>query len=255
MTVRSLALVSRLALLLVVAISSALTSPAAGAAEAGSAHPGLRSSASIVNSCPVVGAVVHRSAPGAGKTVALTFDDGPGTSTAAILTLLESRHVKATFFNLGVHLATHEPQLRREVRLGHALGNHGWDHADMTTLTRDEQAAEVDRTTRKMIGLVSVRPCVFRPPYGAYNQTTLNVASSRHLGVWTWSVDPEDWKAAGSASAYWVNRIVARARAGLTQKHPVILLHNAVGGNPATVSALPRIIHIYREHGYRFVLL
>jgi hypothetical protein len=81
----------------------------------------------------------------------------------------------------------------------------------------------------------------------------LELAQQRGMRVWNWSVDTEDWKAAGSADVYWVDRIVARARAGLSMRHPVILMHNQWGGNPATVAALPKIIHLYREHGYRFV--
>jgi len=73
------------------------------------------------------------------------------------------------------------------------------------------------------------------------------------MRVWYWSVDPEDWKADGSADTYWVNRIVSRAEAGGRMSHPVILMHNQVGGNPATVAALPRIIRFYKSHGYRFV--
>lgn len=71
--------------------------------------------------------------------------------------------------------------------------------------------------------------------------------------MYTWSVDPEEWKAAGTSSSYWISRIVRRAEAGITQTHPVILLHNQAAGNPATVAALGPIIDFYRAHGYAFV--
>jgi hypothetical protein len=73
------------------------------------------------------------------------------------------------------------------------------------------------------------------------------------MRVWNWSVDTEDWKAAGSGAAYWVDRIKRRATAGGSQAHPVILMHNQPGGNPATVAALPGIISYYRVHRYAFV--
>jgi peptidoglycan/xylan/chitin deacetylase (PgdA/CDA1 family) len=73
------------------------------------------------------------------------------------------------------------------------------------------------------------------------------------MTVWNWSVDTEDWKAGRSTSAYWVNRIAARAIAGGAQRHPVVLMHNMPAGQPATVLALPRIITYYRAHGYAFV--
>ncbi|HET6818650.1 MAG TPA: polysaccharide deacetylase family protein [Mycobacteriales bacterium] len=209
----------------------------------------------VLNSCPDPALVVRSRAPGTGRTVALTFDDGPGRSTTSILNVLEQRGVRATFFNLGVNLANHLAPLQREVRLGETIGNHTWDHPQMDLLTAYAQAREIDRTSAALERLVGVRPCLFRPPYGEYNATTLRLATARDLGFWTWSVDPEDWKAQGSSSTYWVRRIVSRARAGLTQLHPVILLHNSTAGNPATVAALPQIITAYQSAGYRFVRL
>ncbi|HET7310661.1 MAG TPA: polysaccharide deacetylase family protein [Mycobacteriales bacterium] len=209
----------------------------------------------VLNTCPATTAVVRSRAPGTGKTVALTFDDGPGRSTSSMLTILQRNGIRATFFNIGAQLATRVSLLQREVRLGAAIGNHTWDHPEMPTLTATAQAREIDRTTAAIERLAGVRPCLFRPPYGEYTATTLRLATARHLGFWTWSVDPEDWKAEGSASTYWVRRIVSRAKAGLSQLHPVILLHNGTLGNPATVAALPQIIRAYRSAGYRFVRL
>ena len=61
-----------------------------------------------------------------------------------------------------------------------------------------------------------------------------------------WSVDTEDWKADGSSSSYWVNRIISLAESeGGMQTHPVILMHNAPSGDPATVLALPTIIRYF----------
>jgi peptidoglycan/xylan/chitin deacetylase (PgdA/CDA1 family) len=37
--------------------------------------------------------------------------------------------------------------------------------------------------------------------------------------------------------------------------HPVLLMHDARPGNPATVAALPAIIQFFRSHGYSFVAL
>jgi uncharacterized protein with LGFP repeats len=113
----------------------------------------------------------------------------------------------------------------------------------------------MDRASAGQASLVGSAPCVFRPPYGAYNSTTLSLAQARNMSVWNWSVDTEDWKAAGSGSADWVNRIISLAQAGGSQQHPVVLMHNQPGGNPATVAALPAIIQFYRDRGYGFVTL
>ena len=71
-----------------------------------------------------------------------------------------------------------------------------------------------------------------------------------------WSVDTEDWKANGSSSSYWVNRIITLAeKQGGALRHPVALMHNQPAGNPATVLALPAVINFFRGHGYTFVNL
>ncbi|MCW2636272.1 MAG: polysaccharide deacetylase family protein [Blastococcus sp.] len=203
--------------------------------------------------CPAAGYGVNNSAPGSGKTVALTFDDGPGASTDAILQILDSAGVAATFFNIGVNETVRPSTVRAEAARGYLLGSHSWSHPDLTTLSSSAQALEMDRTTAEQVSLVGSPPCFFRPPYGSYNSTTLALAQARNMKVFNWSVDTEDWKAAGSGSSSWVNRIISLAQAGGSQSHPVVLMHNQPGGNPATVSALPSIISYYRDHGYQFV--
>jgi peptidoglycan/xylan/chitin deacetylase (PgdA/CDA1 family) len=203
--------------------------------------------------CPAAGYGVNNSAPGSGKTVALTFDDGPGASTDAIMAILDSAGVAATFFNIGVNETVRPSTVRAEAARGYLLGSHSWSHPDLTTLSSSAQALEMDRTTAEQVSLVGSPPCFFRPPYGSYNSTTLALAQARNMKVWNWSVDTEDWKAAGSGSSSWVNRIISLAQTGGSQSHPVVLMHNQPGGNPATVSALPSIIRFYRSRGYTFV--
>jgi peptidoglycan-N-acetylglucosamine deacetylase len=195
-------------------------------------------------------------APGRGKTAALTFDDGPGKTTRSLLRVLSKYRVPATFFNIGQNMTARPGLVRKEARKRYTLGNHTWNHPDMATLSASQQARQMDRTIAEQRKLTGTSPCVFRPPYGDYNGTTLSLARHRRMAVWIWSVDTEDWKADGSASSYWVNRIVRLAeQEGSPLRHPVILMHNQPAGNPATVLALPRIIRYFRRHGYRFVSL
>jgi peptidoglycan/xylan/chitin deacetylase (PgdA/CDA1 family) len=203
--------------------------------------------------CPTPPFGVQSHAPGAGKTVALTFDDGPGPTTMQLLTVLQRYGVPATFFNIGANAATRGSLVRGEATDGFALGNHTWDHPNMTTLTAAAQGTEMDRTTSMQIAQTGQPSCLFRPPGGNWNNDTLNAAFQRRMAVWNWSVDTEDWKANGSADQFWVDRITSLALAGGSQQHPVILMHNQVNGTPATVAALPAIIEYYQSHGYTFV--
>ena len=173
--------------------------------------------------------------------MALTFDDGPGGSTAAILAVLTRYKVPATFFNIGVNMAARPSLVRVEARDGYVLGDHTWDHPDLVLLSAAGQAAELDRVSAEQWSLTRTVPCVFRPPGGDYDATTLRLAQQRRMGVWLWSVDTQDWLADGSgSSSSWVQRIIRLAEAeGAQLRHPVVLMHNQPIGNPATVSALP----------------
>jgi peptidoglycan/xylan/chitin deacetylase (PgdA/CDA1 family) len=217
------------------------------------ASPPSVASPQISTGCPSAPSGVYSAAPGGGKTVALTFDDGPGKSTAQILSILSSAQVTATFFNLGENSAAQPSQVRYEAQLGFMLGNHTWDHPNMTTLSASAQGTEMDRATAGQTSLIGLQPCAFRPPGGSYNTTTRTLAQQRRMKFWTWSVDTEDWKANGSSSSYWVKRIISLAEKGGSQSHPVVLMHNQPAGNPATVLALPTIINFYRSRGYAFV--
>ena len=131
--------------------------------------------------------------------------------------------------------------MRAEGADGFLIGNHTWDHPDMTTLSAAGQAAELDKVIHEQELLAGSAPCVFRPPYGDYDSTTLAIARARRMSVWMWSVDTEDWEAEGSGSSYWVNRIISLAESeGGALNHPVVLMHNQGIPMPATVTALPR---------------
>ena len=221
-----------------------------------SATPTPATAATTASSCPRAPYGPLSYAPGSGRTVALTFDDGPGGSTAAILAILARYGVPATFFNIGVDMAGRPGLVRAEAAAGYALGDHTWDHPDMALMSAATQAAELDRMAAEQRALTGTVPCVFRPPSDDYNATTLALAQQRAMTVWTWSVDTQDWMANGSGSPYWVQRIIGLAESeGGQLLHPVVLMHNQVIGNPATVSALPTIIQFFRARGYTFVTL
>jgi peptidoglycan/xylan/chitin deacetylase (PgdA/CDA1 family) len=228
----------------------AVTSPPAVTPSAGVTPPARAAS------CPASPYGARFYAPGGAKTVALTFDDGPGKSTAAILAILARYRVPATFFNIGVNMAARPSLVRAEVNGGYAMGNHTWNHPDLDDLTAAQQAAELDQASAEQRSITGTVPCAFRPPYGDYDATTLRLAQQRQMGVWLWSVDTQDWMAEGSGSSYWVDRIIRLAeQEGGALRHPIVLMHNQPAGNPATVSALPAIIRFFRAHGYRFVAL
>lgn len=233
--------------------------PAAHPVSATPGHSAARPTATISEpvavGCPAAPYGPRTYAPGSSKTVALTFDDGPGPSTAAILAILARYRVTATFFNIGTAMATRPWLVREEVDAGYAMGDHTWNHRDLVPLPAASQAAELSEASAEQRSIAGTVPCAFRPPYGEYDSTTLRLAQQQRMGVWMWSVDTLDWMADGSSSSYWVQRIIRLAEHGGALPHPIVLMHNQRKGNPATVMALPAIIQFYRSHGYLFVTL
>ena len=126
---------------------------------------------------------------GSGRRVALTFDDGPGASTAQIIRILQDEGAAATFFNIGVNSTVRPGLVQGEAAQRFLLGNHTWSHPDMATLSSADQATEMQNATNEQISLVGTSPCFFRPPYGSYNTTTLQLAQAQNMAVYNWSVD------------------------------------------------------------------
>ena len=69
------------------------------------------------------------------NSIAITFDDSPNsTHTEAILNLLKSKGIKATFFVVGRNVEKFPNILRRIADEGHIIGNHSYFHKDITAI-------------------------------------------------------------------------------------------------------------------------
>lgn len=192
--------------------------------------------------CTPTGAPQIYAAPGSPQTVALTFDDGPGPATPAVLSELERERVPATFFLIGRQIAGSEALLRRELADGDALGNHTWDHANMSGGGR---LAEITDTQAAIKAASGYTPCLLRPPYGATSAALLAELAPLRLTATLWNVDPADWSLPGTATI--VSRVLAQVQPG-----SIVLLHDGGGNRSQTVAALPTIVHALRERGYAF---
>jgi peptidoglycan-N-acetylglucosamine deacetylase len=238
--------------------------PARAAATTSSGVPGRPTSpAAGPAGCPARPGAVVMDAPGSGRTVALTFDDGPSEWTPAVLDILARYHVHATFFVIGQAAATDPAELRRIAAEGHQLGNHSWSHRYPRDVrggwTRAFLRTELSRTDAALKRATAVVPCWFRPPGGFL---TAVPASARAAGksVALWSVDTLDWReqpieVRSDPGARRQHVITRRAVVGAGLPHPVVLMHDGGGWRGATVRSLPAVIRYYRAKGYRFVRL
>ncbi|SFF42953.1 polysaccharide deacetylase family protein [Blastococcus tunisiensis] len=204
--------------------------------------------------CPdPVRAVLDTTPATAERTVALTFDDGPWPeNTPAVLDVLRSHGVRATFFVRGDQAARHPDLVRRIAAEGHAIGNHTWSHPDLSRLSAAGRATEIDRTTRAIVDATGTGPCFFRGPYGIHHSAAIaGPAWERGMTVVDWSIDTRDWSTPSGWSPSFQQQIVARATSP-GSAHPIVLMHDGGGYRQNTVAALDDIIAFYASRGYTF---
>jgi peptidoglycan/xylan/chitin deacetylase (PgdA/CDA1 family) len=183
----------------------------------------------------------------ADPVVALTFDDGPDpTWTPQILNVLDTYGVKATFFETGASASRYPSVTRAVVARSDVVGNHTWNHVDLTKLPADGYPGEVDATTNLLEGLTGQTVRCTRPPYGDSNPAVVSLLAARGQTSVVWSTDTEDFNRPG------VGTIVNRALSGL-HNGSIILMHDGGGDRSQTVAALPWIISGIQARGYRIV--
>lgn len=102
------------------------------------------------------------------KCVALTFDDGPDrVLTPQLLSILRDANVRATFYLVGVRVSRW-PEIVREMQNdGHEIGNHSWNHPNLTKLSPKNIEMQIEQTDRILIEITGAAPRTIRPPYGA----------------------------------------------------------------------------------------
>jgi len=181
--------------------------------------------------------------------VALTFDDGPGPATPALLDVLAARGVHATFFLLGKNIERARDVAVRLAREGHVVGNHTFSHARPGAIAG---AALVDELARNdaliaavcaEAGVTPRRPIPVRLPYGpAPDDDRLRALASMGRTHTHWTGDFGDWSEPPpdprQLAARMRAHVDAQARAGLAA---VIDLHDSsrlYADRAATVEAV-----------------
>jgi peptidoglycan/xylan/chitin deacetylase (PgdA/CDA1 family) len=184
---------------------------------------------------------------GTGKFVALTFDDGPAPHTPQVLEVLRFFNVKATFFMLSDQVPSRADLVRQMVAEGMHVAAHSRSHPHLRKVDaagqRDQIVGSAD-VIDSVAGAGTVK-CL-RPPYGEYDQTTLDIDTQRGLATAMWSVDSLDWKKPGFPAI--VNRVLGGVR-----DRSVVLFHDGGGDRSQTVEALKWIIPALLSQGYQFL--
>jgi peptidoglycan/xylan/chitin deacetylase (PgdA/CDA1 family) len=180
------------------------------------------------------------------REIALTFDDGPGPYTDRVLDVLQQHHVPGTFFAVGTEETYFHAGTSRMVDLGMPIGDHTESHANLTQLGAADQKKEIVEEAARIGAYGAPFPRLFRPPYGAFNDTTMSILKEQKMLAVYWTIDSEDWTRPGIDAI--VQNVVTKAQPGA-----IVLMHDAGGDRSETVAALPTIITRLKAQGYALV--
>jgi polysaccharide deacetylase family protein (PEP-CTERM system associated) len=81
-----------------------------------------------------------------------------------ILLILDDHNAKATFFFLGWIVERHPELVLKILNKGHEIGYHGYNHVELTSLTKDEFRSNLDRFFELIDSLSIPAPVGFRAP-------------------------------------------------------------------------------------------
>ncbi len=178
------------------------------------------------------------------KFIALTFDDGPNTTTTVqVLDLLEKYDVTASFFLIGNNINDESAKVvKRAFDMGCEIHNHSKSHPAMNELSADEIIAEFTYTDDKIFEITGKRSGFFRPPYIAVSNDMLDNIDVPFI--------------AGIGCNDWDDKVTAERRTAMILRQvkdgDIILLHD-MQGNDLTVEALDTLIPELKAQGYVFV--
>ncbi|MDO5522347.1 MAG: polysaccharide deacetylase family protein [bacterium] len=178
------------------------------------------------------------------KRVALTFDDGPNTTTTLeVLEVLKKYHIIASFFVIGDNINDQTEQvIKQAYDMGCEINNHAKTHSDMTKLDRMAIQEEITYTSNRVYRITGEHTKFFRPPYISVNN---RMYEEIHM-PFICGYGCEDYNENISMEER-VNRTLKQVKDGA-----IILLHDSKG-NSKTVSALEEIIPALQQDGYEFV--
>lgn len=125
--------------------------------------------------------------------ISLSFDAAWGNEdTKKILDILKKHNVKVTFFMTGGWIDKYPDDVKAIAAGGHDLGNHSQNHKQMSTLSAQECKTELMTPHEKVKKLTGKDMILFRPPYGDYNDTLIQVCRENQYFPIQWDVEPYD---------------------------------------------------------------
>lgn len=183
--------------------------------------------------------------------VALTFDDGPVAGvTDKILDILEKYNVRATFFVIGVRLKKPEAValVQRAVSLGCEIGNHTWEHKNMTGITVNEMRKAIVDTNKIVYENTGFTVRLLRPPGGNYCWNETRIATEQNMALVMWSQSGNVHEQDPEKIAENVQKQIVNGKE--LEDGDIILLHDT---KERMIPAVELIVPQLLEKGYQLV--
>ncbi len=181
------------------------------------------------------------------KKVALSFDAAWGNDdTEQLIQILGDYGAKATFFVVGAWVDKYPESVKQLSDAGHQIMNHSNTHPNMPSLNERQKLDELSACNNKIAEITGKVPNLFRPPYGDYDNATIETAESLEMYTIQWDVDSLDWKDNATADSIY-KRVTSKVQNG-----SIVLFHNDAEHTP---EALPRILETLKADGYEFVFI
>jgi probable sporulation protein (polysaccharide deacetylase family) len=156
-----------------------------------------------------------------------------------MLKIFKENNINITFFFEG-QWAEKNPKIVKEIaEAGHEIGSHGYTHVKYTQWDKEKYSEDIKKSCELLRKITGVKPTLFAPPYGDFNNEVIKTAESLGYKVILWSIDTIDWNNPSVENI--VNRVVNKSHNGA-----IVLMHPTKG----TVEALPIIIKELKSKGY-----
>lgn len=170
--------------------------------------------------------------------VAISFDAAWGADkTKDIIKMCNAYNVKATFFLVGFWVEAYPDMVKEIYNNGFEIGLHSNTHPNMTKLNVNQMKQELETNINLIKQITGVKPTLFRPPFGAYNNNLIDVCDELGLYCIQWDVDSLDWK--GLTANQIAGRVIDKSSNG-----SIVLFHN---NSDNIIGGLKMVLEFYKQ--------
>lgn len=184
--------------------------------------------------------------------IALTFDAGANAECFGdLIAALETARVHSTFFITGNFAQRNVECAKAITKHGHELGNHTWNHANLTKQSDEIVREEITRAEVLLADISgqSPRPRL-RAPFGERNDRVLRIAANLGYRSIYWTIDSLDSVEPRKTPQFLIDRITSKSDAELDGA--IILMHVGI---KSTADALPAIIANLQGRDFKLVTI